>query len=161
MLGVPDTAPTIMLVDNEAVLQNKTVPSSMLKKKNNAIAYHRVCESIAGGILSFFHIPSTENIVEILTKPLSRHLSHQIKEAILFSPRKASIPTPAALEPPNDLIPVAILCTRTNYESDTRLEAYDSDWEPAPSITDTAEDLHASDSLDQNGALPALVTTAT
>jgi hypothetical protein len=57
MLGVTVIAPTIMLGDNKAVLQNTTVPSSMLKKKHNAIAYHRVCESMAGGILCFFHIP--------------------------------------------------------------------------------------------------------
>jgi hypothetical protein len=71
MLGVPVNEPTIMLGDNKAVLQNTSVPSSILKKKHNAIAYHRVRESIAGGILCFFHIPSTENLADILTKPLS------------------------------------------------------------------------------------------
>jgi hypothetical protein len=50
MLCVPITAPTIMLGDDKAVLQNTTVPSSLLKKKHNAIAYLRVRESIVGGI---------------------------------------------------------------------------------------------------------------
>jgi hypothetical protein len=134
-----------MLGDNKAVLQNTTVPSSMLKKKHNAIAYHRVRESIAGGILRFFHIPSTENLADILTKPLSRHLFHQITKAILFSHRKASLVTPAVMESPNDLIPVALLCTGAYYDSDTGLEAYDSDWEPLHGITNTDGDLHVSE----------------
>jgi hypothetical protein len=49
MLGVPVKESTIMVGDNKAVLQNTTVPSSMLKKKHNAIAYHRVRGSIASG----------------------------------------------------------------------------------------------------------------
>jgi hypothetical protein len=123
MLGVPVREPTVMLGDNKAVLQNTTVPSSMLKKKHNAIAYHRVRESIAGGILRFFHIPSTENLADILTKPLSRHLFQQITNAILFShhnntPHKSItlVSTPA----------VALgLCT--SYDSDHGLDMYDSD----------------------------------
>jgi hypothetical protein len=51
MLGVPVIDPTIVLGDNKAVLQNTTIPSSMLKKKHKANAYHRVRESIAAGII--------------------------------------------------------------------------------------------------------------
>jgi hypothetical protein len=54
MIGVPVTEPTNMLGDNKSVLQNTTVPSSMTKKKHNAIAYHLVRESIAAGIIPFF-----------------------------------------------------------------------------------------------------------
>jgi hypothetical protein len=36
----------VMLGDNMSVVLNTTVPSSVLKKKHNAIAYHRVREAI-------------------------------------------------------------------------------------------------------------------
>jgi hypothetical protein len=70
MLGVPVTEPTLMLGDNMSVILNTTIPSSQLKKKHNAIAYHRVREAIAGKIVKFVHIKSTENIADVLTKPL-------------------------------------------------------------------------------------------
>jgi hypothetical protein len=142
MLGVPVNDPTIMLGDNKAVLQNTTVPSSMLKKKHNAIAYHRVRESIAGGILRFFHIPSTENLADILTKPLGRHLFHQITEAILFSHRKAHLVTPEVMESPQELIPMALLCAQNGYPG---MEACASDWAPLYDITHTTGERHVSE----------------
>jgi hypothetical protein len=42
MMGIPLDGPTIMLVDNQLVVNNTTNPSSVLKKKSNAIAYHYV-----------------------------------------------------------------------------------------------------------------------
>jgi hypothetical protein len=68
----------------------------MLKKKHNAIAYHRVRESIAAGIIRFFHIPSTKNLADILTKPLNTHLFHQIAMAILFAQTNIPVPVPSA-----------------------------------------------------------------
>ena len=70
MLEVPILGPTSMLGDNMSVVLNTTIPSSQLKKKHNAIAYHRVREAIAGKIIRFAHIASTENVADILTKPL-------------------------------------------------------------------------------------------
>ena len=45
MIGVPIDGSTLMLGDNKSVVINTTIPSSALKKKHNAIAYHRVCEA--------------------------------------------------------------------------------------------------------------------
>jgi hypothetical protein len=39
-LGVPLDGPEMMLVDDMSVVLNTTVPSSVLKKKHYAIAYH-------------------------------------------------------------------------------------------------------------------------
>ena len=41
-LGVDKDGPTLMLGDNMSVVLNTSVPSSVLKEKHNAIAYHRV-----------------------------------------------------------------------------------------------------------------------
>lgn len=43
MLGVPIKGPAMMLGDKKSVILNMAMPSSMLKKKHNAIAYHRIC----------------------------------------------------------------------------------------------------------------------
>ena len=42
MLGVPIIGLTRMLGDNMSVIQNYSLPGSQLKKKHNAIAYHRI-----------------------------------------------------------------------------------------------------------------------
>jgi hypothetical protein len=43
-LGVALDGPALMLGDNMSVVLNTTVPSSVLEKKHNAIAYHRMSE---------------------------------------------------------------------------------------------------------------------
>ena len=70
MMGVPLDGPAMMLGDNMSVVLSTTVPSSVLKKKHNAICYHRVWEAIAAGILRFAHIPSETNLSDVLSKPL-------------------------------------------------------------------------------------------
>ena len=51
MLGVPIDGPCDTFCDNESVVKNVSRPESPLKKKHNAIAYHKARESIAAGIL--------------------------------------------------------------------------------------------------------------
>ena len=41
-------------------------------KKHNAIAYHRVREAIAGGIICFAKVDSKGNLANCLTKPLPK-----------------------------------------------------------------------------------------
>ena len=50
-MGVEVEGPTNMLCDNAAVVQNASKPESTLKKKHNAIAYHRVREAQAAGVI--------------------------------------------------------------------------------------------------------------
>jgi hypothetical protein len=52
-LRVALDGPALMLGDNMSVVLNTTVPSSVLKKKHNAIAYLRVREAIAARIMRF------------------------------------------------------------------------------------------------------------
>jgi hypothetical protein len=51
--GVDLEGPALMLGDNISVVLNTSVSSSDLKKKHDAIAYHRVREAIAARILRF------------------------------------------------------------------------------------------------------------
>ena len=80
---------TVMLVDNQAVVINTSLPSSTIKKKHNLIAYHQVCEAVAAGIVKVAHIRSTMNIADILTKPLGPMDYWTLTHDVLFG-RKLS-----------------------------------------------------------------------
>jgi hypothetical protein len=45
MMGVPIEDPCNVFCDNEAVVKNYTRPELTLKRKHQAIAYHRTCEA--------------------------------------------------------------------------------------------------------------------
>jgi len=84
MMGVEPDGPALMLGDNNSVVLNCTMPSSVLKKKHNACAYHRVREAIAGKILKFTHIPSEMNYADILTKLPSGPQFRELTRPLLF-----------------------------------------------------------------------------
>jgi hypothetical protein len=83
-LGVALDGLALMLGDNMSVVLNSTVPSSVLKKKHNAIANHRVREAIATRIMRFAYILSEENVSDVLTKPLSNEKFHYLMKRWLF-----------------------------------------------------------------------------
>jgi hypothetical protein len=67
-----------------SVVLNTTVPSSVLKKKHNAIAYHRVREAIAARIMRLAYIKSEEIVSDVLTKPLSHKKFYYLIKRWLF-----------------------------------------------------------------------------
>ena len=83
MLGAPLEGETILLGDNASVVTNCSIPSSTLKNKHNAIAYHWVHEAVAAGILNLGYISSKDNVADILTKPLGPILHYSIMKDIL------------------------------------------------------------------------------
>jgi hypothetical protein len=70
MLGAPLDGPGWMFGDNESVITNSTVPQSTLKKRHNALSYHRVREACAAGVIWFIHTPGKTNVADVLTKYL-------------------------------------------------------------------------------------------
>ena len=70
MLGVPIKGLAILFGDNQSVVTNCSLSTSTLKKKHNAIAYHRVREAVAAGVINLVHLPSKDNVADIMTKPL-------------------------------------------------------------------------------------------
>jgi hypothetical protein len=82
--GVALDGPTLMLGDNMSVVLNTSAPSSVLKKKHNAIAYHCVREAIAAKVMRFAYVKSEENVSDILTKPLSNAKFHHLVKNWLF-----------------------------------------------------------------------------
>ena len=84
MLRVPVDGPALSLGGNNSAVLNTSVPSSILKKKHRACAYHRVQEAIAGGIMNFVHIKGTSNYTDMLSKPLSNDAFHGLIKPLLF-----------------------------------------------------------------------------
>ncbi len=68
MLGFPVQGNSWLFCDNMSVVVSSTIPKSTIKKRHNALAYHRVREAVAAGIVNVHHIRSEENPADILTK---------------------------------------------------------------------------------------------
>ena len=68
-LGVAVEYPTPICGDNAGVILNATIPSSLLKKKHVAIAYHKTREMTAAGAVHPVKIGGEDNYADVLTKP--------------------------------------------------------------------------------------------
>jgi hypothetical protein len=70
MMGITVDEPVFVFGDNQSILANTTAPSSTLKKKSNAIAYHFVREGRARDEWRTMYINTNDNLAD-LTKPLA------------------------------------------------------------------------------------------
>jgi hypothetical protein len=71
MFGIPIDGPANVYCDNSGVVINSSKPESTLKKKHNAIAYHRVREAAAAQTIRIAKEDGATNIADLLTKPLA------------------------------------------------------------------------------------------
>ncbi len=76
MFGIPIEGPTNCYIDNDSVVSSSTQPESTLKKRHLAIAYHRVREVVAAGIVRIAYEASSTNIADMLTKILPAEKLH-------------------------------------------------------------------------------------
>jgi hypothetical protein len=72
MFGIPIDGPTNVFCDNDAVTKNTIYPESTLKKKHNAIAYHRAREAVVAGTIQVTKEDGKAKLADVLTKPLSQ-----------------------------------------------------------------------------------------
>jgi hypothetical protein len=84
MMGIPIDGPTNTFCDNKSVVTNATVPTSTLKKKHNSIAYHRVREAVAAKILRITKVHTSENLADLLMKPLAGPQLKQLIQQLLW-----------------------------------------------------------------------------
>ena len=82
--GVPLEETAWMFGDNQSVVTSSTIPHSTLSKRWNALSYHKVREAVAAGWLRFEHIPGTQNMADIFTKPLPWATMRDHVEPVLF-----------------------------------------------------------------------------
>ena len=84
MFGIPIEGPTNCYIDNDSVVSSSTQPESTLKKRHLAIAYHRVREAVAAGIIRIAYEASSTNIADMLTKILPAEKLHRLCQFCLF-----------------------------------------------------------------------------
>jgi hypothetical protein len=84
MFGIPIDGPANVFCDNNSVVINATIPNSSLKKKHNAIAYHRVREAVASLVIRVAKVKSEENLADIFTKPLPGIMLRYLVNRILW-----------------------------------------------------------------------------
>jgi len=85
-LGVPIEGRSFMFGDNQSVVTSSTVPHSPLKKRHNALSYHRVREAMASDMLNFLHLPGEENPADILSKHWGYQQVWDLLRPVLFPP---------------------------------------------------------------------------
>ena len=66
--GVSIKRKSYIFGDYSSVITNFTLPHSQLKKRNQALFYHKVREAVASNMVSFHHIKGTSNYADIMSK---------------------------------------------------------------------------------------------
>jgi hypothetical protein len=84
MLGIPLDGATDVYCDNQSVLTNAASPESTLKKRHNAIAYHRTREAITAGIIRVAWIEGDLNVADLLTKILAGPRHKELVKMVLW-----------------------------------------------------------------------------
>ena len=98
-LGVPVQKKSFMFGDNQAVVQNSSIPHSSLNKRHNALAYHRVREMIAAKILGYYWIDGKSNPADIVSKHWSYPQVWHLLKPVLFYSGDTSILLKSDIDP--------------------------------------------------------------
>jgi hypothetical protein len=84
MINVPVEDHCNVFCDNEAVVKNSTRPESTLKKKHQAVAYHRTREAQAAGTVRIAKEDDEANLADIFTKLLAGPKLRDLSQRILW-----------------------------------------------------------------------------
>ena len=71
MFGLNVKEYTCIWSDNEAVVNNSSIPSRALNKKHNAVSFHMVREVVASGAARVAHVSGIHNPADLFTKILA------------------------------------------------------------------------------------------
>jgi hypothetical protein len=71
-VGLCQKWPTNIFTDNQGAIANMQNYKSHCRTKHIRVKYHFVKERVEAGEISFTYIPSVDNLVDIMTKPLPR-----------------------------------------------------------------------------------------
>ncbi len=83
--GIPISGPTNVICDNNAVVQNTSIPESTLSKKHNAINYHIIGEAVAAGIILVGKEDTLTNIADVFTKLVPFTRKYQLMSPFLWN----------------------------------------------------------------------------
>jgi hypothetical protein len=84
MMGIPIDGAALLMCDNQSVVANSSRPDSMLTKKHNSIAYHRVREAAAAKTIRVVKVGTEYNLADLFTKMLSSQRRKDLLSYILY-----------------------------------------------------------------------------
>ena len=84
MMGILISGPSYIYGNHMSVILNSSKPESVLRKNSNSVCYHAVCESFVMGESLVGHIPSKDNIADLLTKVLYEQKRKYLVSNILY-----------------------------------------------------------------------------
>jgi hypothetical protein len=86
MMGIGISGPIFGFSDNLSIIQNSSIPESMLRKKSNSICYQAVRKAaVMGEILTTHESSTLTNLADLFTKVLpSGHRPDYLVDRILF-----------------------------------------------------------------------------
>ena len=86
MMGVPIDGPANVFCDNNRVVLSSTIPGSVLKKKHNSIAYHKVRETLVTEppVMRIAYEPTDSNLADLLSKCLQGPRHKMLVTHILY-----------------------------------------------------------------------------
>jgi hypothetical protein len=84
MMGVPVDGPANVYSDSESVFKNVAFAESTLKKKHNAICYHKAREVQAAGVIRIAWESTETNLTNMLTKCLAGPRLRALSRRVLY-----------------------------------------------------------------------------
>ena len=84
MMGVPLPGSSYIYGDNMSAIHNTQHPESTLKKKNNSICYHALREAVAMSEYLTTHIPTKDNLSDMMTKFLYGSKNRGLVEGLMY-----------------------------------------------------------------------------
>jgi hypothetical protein len=84
MMGIPVKGATQIRVDNMSVVNNTSLPESVLKKKSKSVAYHYLREAVAAGWLQIGYESTKTNSADMLTNVQSGPERKRLAYMVLF-----------------------------------------------------------------------------
>ena len=74
MFGISIIGPANVLCDNQSVVSNTSMLSSILNKKHNSIAYHTTRWAVAAGVMRVGKIGTEDDLADAMTKRLTEQI---------------------------------------------------------------------------------------
>ncbi|PKU61819.1 Retrovirus-related Pol polyprotein from transposon TNT 1-94 [Dendrobium catenatum] len=88
-LHLPQPAPTVIHCDNTSAIATAKNPVFHSRTKHIEIDYHFIRQQISSGDIQLVHIPSKDQIADILTKPFSVSRFNELRNKLSIRPPNA------------------------------------------------------------------------
>jgi len=86
-MGLKDGEAVSILNDNAGAIALSKNPVHHNRSKHIALRHHFLREQVTEGMVDLAHIPSVDNLADLLTKPLPRDIFDRLRGRIGLSPR--------------------------------------------------------------------------